>query len=207
VTVEFSLTAVSITRYQCHHQQISAVSFSPDDRYVLSSSWDSRVILWDIEAGQLRFDLNLESTGAAVTTAIFSPSGAYIASGAWDVGAIIWSTDTGEQFIVLNTQHLSSMTSMNDFELCSLAFSPNEKLIAGASIELGVPPGYLITVWDVFTGQQMFQINTDHETGILWHEVSLSVKFSADSEHILSKFLRHDPDRIIPNTRGDSESQ
>lgn len=82
-----------IRRLIGHSEIVGFPNFSADGRSIVSGSWDSSIILWDVESGQqlTRF----EQTG--VTSANFLPDGRSIMSTSWGGGkALIWDIESGK---------------------------------------------------------------------------------------------------------------
>ncbi|EJF64795.1 WD40 repeat-like protein [Dichomitus squalens LYAD-421 SS1] len=81
----------------------SGVSFSPDNRLVLSCSVDKTVKIWDAQTGAMLQSLQgHEGTGFQTC---FSPCGRYVASGSWDGTVRLWRTSDGSCLATLNPDH------------------------------------------------------------------------------------------------------
>ncbi len=82
-----------------HGEDILAVKFSPDGKYLVSGSLDKTIILWDIQSGaQLRqFNGHTE----LIIDLDFSPDGQWIVSASHDKTARIWETATGKAVRIL----------------------------------------------------------------------------------------------------------
>ena len=65
-----------------HTDQVTSVSFSPDDKNLVSSSYDHKIKIWDRETGSVLY--NLDGHTDYVTSACYSPNGKFIVSCSWD---------------------------------------------------------------------------------------------------------------------------
>ena len=135
------------------------LNFSPDSRYLISSSSralmygsdsDSAAKLWDIKAGKLTAVLHHEK---AIQDIVFSPDSKCIATTGIEVHGntdrerngtvIIWKTKTGEE--ITRVHH--------DRQVYEFSFSPSSKyLLTGSSDETA-------KIWDVFSGKELLNIN------------------------------------------------
>ena len=99
-----------------------SLAYSPDGQYIMSSGRVANV--WNVSTG------SLESIVAGhigqVNSVMFSASGQYFASGANDAQVIVRSGASG--------QHIRSLYLGSFKRVYSVAFSPDEKLVAAASV-------------------------------------------------------------------------
>jgi WD40 repeat protein len=114
-----------------HRGWIEAVAFSPDDKYIISGSYDSTVRIWDIATGEER--RNLRGHEDVVTSVQFTPDGKQAVSGSWDGTIKVWDV-TVDREINRFVGHRRILTS--------IAFSPDGKSIAGSTW------GKAIVLWD-----------------------------------------------------------
>lgn len=78
----------SIAVLKGHENWLSYAEFSPDNRYIVTSSNDGTARLWDAATGQSL--AILEGHQKSVSKAIFSPDGKYIATISGDHTARLW---------------------------------------------------------------------------------------------------------------------
>ncbi len=100
----------------------AGVAFSPDGKYLVTSSWDGIVRLWDVASGkEVRQFLG---HSGSVFGAAFSPDGKYILSSGTDRTVRLWDVQTGQEVrrFVGHTNEVRSAT-----------FSPDGKYILTAS--------------------------------------------------------------------------
>ena len=99
-----SITGEVINEFSGHLGYISSVSFSADNRYIVSSGWtDNTVRLWDaVTAKQL--EVFIGHTGG-VGKAVITPNSKYIISSGSDESVKIWSIETRKLLVtIINTR-------------------------------------------------------------------------------------------------------
>ena len=70
------------------------VSFSPNNQYVVSGSFDKTVRIWDVESGDCIKTLEGHTFG--VNGVSFSPNNQYVVSGSNDKTVRIWEVESGD---------------------------------------------------------------------------------------------------------------
>lgn len=149
------------TLLEGHNGQVESVAFSPDDTMIVSGGFDSTLRLWDVESGETVATLpGHENT---ITSVAYSPDGRFIASGSRinNNMVILWDATTQEQLAVLQ--------GLTNFEIESLAFSPDSTLLAAAATDGAVH------VWDTDSHEAQ-----DSLTG------HLDIAFAPDGEHVVT---------------------
>jgi WD40 repeat protein/energy-coupling factor transporter ATP-binding protein EcfA2 len=121
-----------------HTDKISSIAFHPNGMYLLSSSYDHTMRLWELETGNQIRQYHGHSFG--VNSANFSPDGKYIISASYDRTVRIWDTESGEQ-VQLFTTHTADV----DFA----CFSPNGKLALSVSYD------HTVRLWETETGKEI----------------------------------------------------
>ena len=105
-----------------HTDWVTGLSFSPDDRMLVSCSDDQTVRFWDVDT---RSELEaLRITDVAVTGVAFAPHGASVAFGSRDGNVRLRALKEGSAVQILG-HHEGAITG--------LAFSPNGKWLASGS--------------------------------------------------------------------------
>ncbi|QDL10663.1 hypothetical protein DP113_24565 [Brasilonema octagenarum UFV-E1] len=146
-------------RLEKHSNTVRAVSFSPDGKTIVSTSWDNTVRLWNLQ-GQLLETLNGHSS--AVIGVSFSPDGKTIASASSDKTVRLWN---------LQGQLLKTFNG-HSAEVIGVSFSPDGKTIASASWD------NTVRLWNL-QGQLLKTFN-GHSDGVI------GVSFSSDGKTIAS---------------------
>ena len=104
-----------------HTDRVNGVAFSPDGRYLASSSWDDDIRLWDATTGAER--RRLKGHTGSVWAISFSPDGGRIASASWDHKVKVWSVEDGRELLTFS-EHTAPVHSV--------AFSPDgQRLVSG----------------------------------------------------------------------------
>lgn len=105
-----------------HQESVRTAAFSPNGRFIVSTSEDGTAIVWDTATDFIVHTLRGHQD--CVSNAAFSPDSLQIVTTSHDKTARIWSTVTGEQIAKLEG---------HDRWTTDAAFSPDGRLVATAS--------------------------------------------------------------------------
>jgi RNA polymerase sigma factor (sigma-70 family) len=158
-----------------HGTLIHSAVFTSDGHTLVTACYRNRVCRWDVARGELRksFDLPLPEGRESClspdggTLAVASPRQAAPQS---DVADSLWDTETGKQ-----RSTLPSRRSQDDY---GLAFSPDGKLLATNSTEVGTDKKTIL-MWDVGTGKRVSQFKVPAR-------VAFMLRFAPDGKTLLS---------------------
>lgn len=137
-----------INVWKGHDNTIYSVSFSPDSRYIVSTSGgysnnsENVTKVWDAKTGKLHKVLKGHS--GVVTCAVVNPNGKEVASSSWDGTIKIWSLEDG---VLIRT--LNGHTNIVE----SVSYSPDGKYLVSASYDK------TIRIWDSTTGFLLYTIS------------------------------------------------
>ncbi|KAG9098200.1 hypothetical protein FS749_004409 [Ceratobasidium sp. UAMH 11750] len=170
-----------------HTGWVVSVAFSPNGRWIVSSSDDKTIRVWDAETGELRLGplqgsgdhtVRLWDAGTGqpvlkplhghtdpVWSVAFSPDNRWIASGSWDSTLRIWDSQTG-----FATHKLVGHSDC----VFSVAFSPDSRRIASCSGD------HTIRIWNTEIGEAALQPLQGHSAGVQ------SIAFSPNGLHLVS---------------------
>ena len=166
-TVEADAAMRKACQFKCgvlkgHLGNVQYAVFSPNGKYIVSSSNDRNILVWDAETGrELR---KLEGHTKSVLSTSFSIDGKQIASASLDQTIRIWDAGTGKVLRVLKG-HQGAVNSV--------AYASNNKFLVSASNDKTV------RIWDLQSGQEILKMegHTDWVT---------SASFSPDCKRIAS---------------------
>jgi WD40 repeat protein len=108
-------------RLQRHTSHINALSFSPDERWLASSSWGKAIRVWYVEdivepcpcpGKELKEVFLLTGHTYGVNTIAFSPDGKYLLSGSEDQTIRLWDTNDYTRSPLVLYGHDSSVVSL-----------------------------------------------------------------------------------------------
>lgn len=140
-----------ITAFAAHENVITRLAYSPDGRYLASSSIDRSIRIWDTETRALEQALTLEDPrGGEVLAIAYSPDGKYLASGNFDGNLWLWDIATGTR-VRGYVGHRSPVEA--------LAIDPQGKILVSGSLD------ETIKIWDLQTGLLQNTLR-GHGTGI-----------------------------------------
>ena len=158
-----------------HQKDIFAIAFSPDCKFVATtSSKDNTILMWDTDTGQIMNTLDLDSAlrndivewriDSSWCGIAFSPDGKTLACGGGEI-IFLWDIDTGD-----NTKRLIRPTH----RVFDLAFSPDGNTLASGGFESN------INLWDPHTGEHIKTL-TGHTAWVR------SIAFSPDGKLLGSR--------------------
>lgn len=144
-----------------HKRSVTALTFSPDSKTLVSGDAYETLRVWDTESGNLQSTMRWR--GRTSTHALaFSPKGRFLASGHDDDGVRLWHYTLGEvqpwDYAIGAYQNIMDLKAHKDY-VYRFAFSPDELTL------LTVSKDGTIIAWDTTTGNQRFTCE-GHQQGI-----------------------------------------
>ncbi|KAG1775912.1 WD40 repeat-like protein [Suillus placidus] len=128
-------------------------SFFPNNKIIISGSYDCRIHLWDVGSGQ-ELGEPLQGHKVSVTVVAVSPDGTMFVSGGRDGRILIWNATTRN----LATEPCQAHSNRID----SISFSPDSATIASIA-------GTQIKIWDVGTAKLITDIESPtHECQVVF---------------------------------------
>jgi WD40 repeat protein len=150
-----------------HQGVVRVTAFSPDGRWVATSSDDGTARVWEVVTGQEI--ARVEHRGCVVEALSFSPDGRWIISGGRKVSsgdyknsALVWEAATGQE--LARMEHQDGVSAV--------AFGPDGKLVVSGSQD------GTVLVWEAATGQEVARM--EHQGGVS------AVAFSPNGQWVIS---------------------
>jgi WD40 repeat protein len=156
-----------------HTDEVVSVTFSPDGKWLLSSSWDTTTRLWDVSSG--RELTQFSGFGASVFASAFVPNTMQVVSAGWDQSAHIWDISSGNEL-----QRFKGHSA----PINSLAIAPGGKTLATASgfVPPDVQTDQTIRIWSLANGANLATLS-GHASSVV------AVKFLRDDSTVVSASL------------------
>jgi WD40 repeat protein len=144
-----------------HTKEVWAVAFHPNNRNLLSASWDASVRMWDFKTGNevKRWAHSKDVNGLAL-----SRDAATMLTGSDDEKVYLWNVNTGEE--------IRRYSGHSNF-VYAVAFSPDGRYVASGGVDKSV------RVFDLSSGQQVKSFEGSNES-------VTNVAFTSDSRYVLS---------------------
>ena len=149
-----------------HTDNVNQTKYTPDNNYVVSSSDDRTVRIWDLDS--TNYIKKIEGHSNQVNHVAYSQDGKIIVSASSDSTIRIWNGATGNCLRTLRG-HAGYVNSV--------AFSPNGKNIVSASSDS------TIRIWDYASGQCLRVLKDEDDPGF---ETAF---FSPDGKNIVSSSM------------------
>ncbi len=122
-----------VYKLQGHKDEVTALSFSPDSRWLASASADKTVRVWELSDDEGRLALTLDGPTAIITSVAFAPQGNALAAGTCAWGALepnIWGCLQGEIWIWSFPRPDSPRIIKQGALVQAVAFAPQGELFA-----------------------------------------------------------------------------
>ncbi len=161
--IEFDLLKSKKIRVKkkAHTTFIEACSYSPNDEYIVSTSWrDKTLVVWKASS------LKKQSETAEVTwvdNAIFNKASTLVISGGHDDMIKMWDVNTGG---------LIKQFAGHEDWVYDICLSADEKFIYSASLDK------TIKIWDISSGKQITTLK-GHSDGVVCLDMSKDGKYLA----------------------------
>ena len=193
-----------------HSSWVENITFSPDGKYLFTSSWVGKAALWSLVTGDKK--MQFEYSNGQINSAEFSLDGQSILIASGDNTADIWSLETGDKYATFQHsagvesavyidkgQKILTLAKDNNVAIWSVdnrqklqSFSHNNRIKHAV---LSVDKEYLITI-----GLDRTLVHWALDTASFTGEVEQTIKnkevlFSTDGEKIL--FISTDEARLI----------
>ena len=81
-------------RLESHDAPVKSIAFSPDGRWLASTSADTTAKLWRLAEAGITAAATLRGHGSSVDAAQFSPDGKWLATGSADHAVRLWQMDS-----------------------------------------------------------------------------------------------------------------
>jgi WD40 repeat protein len=156
-----------------HTDEVVSVTFSPDGKWLLSSSWDTTTRLWDVSSG--RELTQFSGFGSSVFASAFIPNTTQVVSAGWDQSVHIWDIGSGNELNRLKG---------HSAPINSIAIAPSGKTLATASgfVPPDIQTDQTIRIWSLANGAELATLS-GHTSSVV------AVKFLHDDSTVVSASL------------------
>ncbi len=157
-----------------HTDWIKAIAFSSDGEQLVSSSYDHKIVIWDVKSGSIIRKVECPFTGDMVSF-ILSTDANYLITDSW-----MYSQETSEKFENLikiwdvKSGMLINTLKGHKYMVESHAFSPDNNLVVTTSLD------HTIKVWDINSGQSLLSMDLNPFNNII------RAVLNEDGRHIVS---------------------
>jgi WD40 repeat protein len=148
-----------------HKDSVKAVVFSPDGKYLATTSEDKTAWVWSATSGH---EFARLKHGDSVVSIAFSRDGKYLATASWDGTARVWETTSGREITRIITDEAATLSTLKKFKQTlgsysgygfsyenTLAFSPEGKYLVKVGLDKTV------RMWEVSSGREVMRLNND----------------------------------------------
>ena len=91
-----AITGKKLLSFPAHSNRINSISFSPDGKQFVTTSFDRDIKIWDVETGEEKKNMQWEMNSVS-RDAVFTPDGNKVVSGHLSGLIKIWDVQTGEK--------------------------------------------------------------------------------------------------------------
>ena len=206
-------TGLELARLKEHTKEIFRLAFSPDNKLLVSTSWDKTVMLWDVASHTKRAtpkasaQVGVLATYNLALSLAFSADGKRLATGHSDGSVMLWDVTTRTELARLYGGHKD--------DVWSVAFSPDGQLLASGGRD------NTVILWDLASRTPLARLrehtspvkslafspdgkslaSTGENVVVLWDVVNRTVlaKLNADIELFASVAFSPDGKSLISN--------
>jgi WD40 repeat protein len=150
-----------VARTMTHQDSVKAVVFSPDGKYLATTSEDKTAWVWSATSGHKIARLKHEDS---VVSIAFSRDGEYLATASWDGTARVWETTSGREITRIITEEAATLSTLKKFRQTSgndfsyentIAFSPDGKYLVKVCLDKTV------RMWEVSSDREVMRLKND----------------------------------------------
>jgi COMPASS component SWD3 len=138
--------------YSGHTDAISSVAFSPDGKFLASSSNDKTARIWDMKTGQTVQTISGHTGG--LSDVAWAPDSQTVATASDDYTVRLWEAGSGK--------HVRTFTGHTNYVMC-VNFNPQGTLLASGSYD------NTVRIWDVATGKSLHRLPAHTEQVVSVH--------------------------------------
>ncbi|NET15917.1 MAG: WD40 repeat domain-containing protein [Okeania sp. SIO1H6] len=148
-----------------HEDGVSDIVFSPNGKYLATSSWDQTIKIWEVNSGK---EIKKIKYAAQVNVVAFSPNGQYLVASSVTPGGALQTDDSVTNILEVSSGKEIARLDIEFGGVNKFSFSPDSKYVATV--------GQGGQVWELVSGKEVMRFKPE--------DMVLDIAFSPDGRYL-----------------------